>query len=412
MNQKPNRSLTPIVCGLLLMASQAAVQAQYDCTTNADGISITITGYTGPGGPLTIPTNINGLTVTCIGLGAFSENYSLTSVTIPGSVTCISNAAFGLCTNLTRVSMTNGLASIEYHAFVYCASLTNITIPGSVTNIGNSAFYSCTLLTQVKIPASVTNIGYDAFAENTSLTSVTIPVSFSSGDDIFYAFDYDPKLTIVTIDNGITSIPNGFFGGMYESDDLLASVSLPASVTNIADYAFNECSGLTNVTLSYGLTSIGSNAFGHCYDVTNLTIPASVTYIGASAFTACDYMYGDFFAGNAPTYPASSPPFDQIQTIYYLPGTTGWSNTYSGRPTVLWNPQIQTGDGSFGVQNNQFGFNITGTSNIPIVVEACANLASPVWIALQSLTLTNGLFYFSEPLQTNGSGRYYRISSP
>jgi hypothetical protein len=53
---------------------------------------------------LTIPTNINGLTVTCIGLGAFSENYSLTSVTIPGSVTCISNAAFGLCTNLTRVS--------------------------------------------------------------------------------------------------------------------------------------------------------------------------------------------------------------------------------------------------------------------------------------------------------------------
>ena len=64
------------------------------------------------------------------------------------------------------------------------------------------------------------------------------------------------------------------------------------------------------------------------------------------------------------------------------------------------------------MQNNQFGFNITGTSNIPIVVEACTNLASPVWTALQSLTLTNGLFYFSEPLQTNGSGRYYRISSP
>jgi hypothetical protein len=64
------------------------------------------------------------------------------------------------------------------------------------------------------------------------------------------------------------------------------------------------------------------------------------------------------------------------------------------------------------VHTNQFGFNITGTSNIPIVVEACTNLASPVWTARQSLTLTNGLFYFSEPLQTNGSGRYFRIRSP
>jgi len=95
-----------------------------------------------------------------------------------------------------------------------------------------------------------------------------------------------------------------------------------------------------------------------------------------------------------------------METIYYLPGTTGWSNTFSGRPTVLWNPQIQAGGASFGVQSNRFGFNITGTSNIPMVVEACTNLASPVWTPLQSLTLTNGLVYFSEPLQTNSSGRY------
>ena len=64
------------------------------------------------------------------------------------------------------------------------------------------------------------------------------------------------------------------------------------------------------------------------------------------------------------------------------------------------------------VQNNQFGFNVTGTVNIPIVIEACTNLANPVWTPLLTGTLTNGLLYFSEPLQTNLSGRYYRISSP
>jgi hypothetical protein len=45
-------------------------------------------------------------------------------------------------------------------------------------------------------------------------------------------------------------------------------------------------------------------------------------------------------------------------------------------------------------------------------VEACTNLATPVWTPLQTLTLTNGSFYFTEPFQTNSAARYYRISSP
>jgi len=55
---------------------------------------------------------------------------------------------------------------------------------------------------------------------------------------------------------------------------------------------------------------------------------------------------------------------------------------------------------------------ITGTTNIPIVVEACTNLASPVWTPLTNVNLTNGLFYFSDTQWTNYPGRYYRISSP
>jgi hypothetical protein len=95
-----------------------------------------------------------------------------------------------------------------------------------------------------------------------------------------------------------------------------------------------------------------------------------------------------------------------------LPGATGWSNTYAGLTAVLWNPLIQTGDGNFGVRANYFGFDIAGTANIPIVVEACDSLSGSVWTSLQSLTLTNGLFYFSEPVQAGIAGRYYRISPP
>ena len=83
------------------MTLPAAVQAQYNYTTNNG--AITITGYTGPGGAVTIPGTINGLPVTSIG----------------------------------------------DHAFYYCTNLTNVTIPNSVTNIGDYAFYYCTSLTSV-----------------------------------------------------------------------------------------------------------------------------------------------------------------------------------------------------------------------------------------------------------------------
>jgi len=30
--------------------------------------------------------------------------------------------------------------------------------------------------------------------------------------------------------------------------------------------------------------------------------------------------------------------YDKV-TIYHLPGTTGWSDTFGGRPTAIWNLQ-------------------------------------------------------------------------
>jgi hypothetical protein len=50
---------------LLLLMLPIVVQAQYTYTTNADN-TITITGYFGPGGAVTIPDIINGMLVTSI----------------------------------------------------------------------------------------------------------------------------------------------------------------------------------------------------------------------------------------------------------------------------------------------------------------------------------------------------------
>jgi hypothetical protein len=45
-------------------------------------------------------------------------------------------------------------------------------------------------------------------------------------------------------------------------------------------------------------------------------------------------------------------------------------------------------------------------------VEACTNLAHPVWQPLQTNTLTGGLAHFSDAQWTNYARRFYRISSP
>jgi len=136
---------------------------------------------------------------------------------------------------------------------------------------------------------------------------------------------------------------------------------------------------------------------------------------GEEAFGWCFRLTSVYFQGNAPIAVSSAfyipGAVYESATIYYLPGTSGWSNSCGGEPAVLWNPLIQTADGSFGVRTNQFGFNITGTPNIPVVVQAADSLANPVWTSLQSLTLTNGSYYFSEPFQPASPARFYRITS-
>jgi hypothetical protein len=103
---------------------------------------------------------------------------------------------------------------------------------------------------------------------------------------------------------------------------------------------------------------------------------------------------------------------DDEATVYYMAGTSGWGPTFAGRPAVLWNPQVQTSGSSFGVRTNRFGFNIAGTSNIVVVVEASTNLANPVWSALGTNTLSGGPFYFSDPQWTNYPSRFYRLRWP
>ena len=306
--------LLPLLLFLLL---PAAVQAlDYDYRTNNG--TITITGYTGSGGAVTIPSTIDDLPVTSIGDMAFFACFNLTSVTIPDSVTSIGFDAFLHCNNLTSVTIGKSVTSIGDAAFGDCNNLTHVTIPDSVISIAGYAFGYCTNLTSVTIGNSVTSIGNNAFWSS-GLTSVTIPDSVISIGG--YAFCYCTSLTSVTIGN---------------------------SVTSIGDTAFFDCTNLTCVTIPNSVTSIGDWAFATCTSLTNVTIGNGVTSIGDAAFGGCTGLCGVYFRGNAPSADASVFGGDNA-TVYYLPGTTGWGTTFGGLPTALWTGTV-TGCCSVSVQ--------------------------------------------------------------
>jgi hypothetical protein len=446
-----NVSLHPCVFAFLLLASPLA-QAQFTWTTNADN-TITLTGYTGPDGSVAIPENITGLPVTGIGDYAF-DNTSLISVTIPGSVTDIGDGAFADCTNLTTVAIPNSVTTIGDDAFGNCSSLTGITvdpansfysstngvlfdkpqttlvqypggvnegytIPNSVTSVRYAAFEG-SALTNITIPDSVTNIGAGApFAGCVGLTAISV-----DGQNSFYS-----SVNGVLFDKSQTTLiqfPQGE-AGVY---------AIPGSVTSIGVSAF-EGSDLSSVTIPGSVTNIGVQAF-YASSLANVIIGNGVTTIGDDAFASCSNLRSALFKGNSPAFGYNVFPwfytisnratvYVPVTTLYFLPGSfwpdpwwhLGYLPMSSFYGTLNFplvelerNPLIQTGDGSFGVQNGQFGFNITGTADIPIVVEACSNLANPVWTPLAAMTLTNGSVYFSEPVQTNSPGRFYRIGSP
>ena len=133
-----------------------------------EGGNITINGYTGTGGAVTIPAAIHGYPVRIISAEAFHDR-NLSNVNIPNSVTHIGMRAFSQ-NGLTSVNIPSSVTYIGYAAFAWTL-LTSVNIPPSVTHLGSGAF-SWVPLTSVNIPSSITYIG--EFTFHPTLTSITI----------------------------------------------------------------------------------------------------------------------------------------------------------------------------------------------------------------------------------------------
>ena len=308
---------------------------------------------------ITIPNS-----VTSIGMGAFSLCRGLTSITLPfvgdkpheptdayqypfgyifsrsdqnsyieiteqyyygSDVSSPTKTTYYIPTSLKEVTITGG-SYIPYGAFYNCKNITSVTIPNTVTTIDSHAFYNCSNLTTT-IPYSVTSIGRHAFTGVKNLnygdyTGVTVDGNFIFSDaQKTQLIRYIGSATNVTVPSTVTSIAEGTFAGCSQIEE----ITLPFvgdkqhQPTDTYQYPFGYIFGKSSYTGStettqyyYGSTTeyessdtyyipanlkkvtingssyIPYNAFYYCEGLTSVTIGNTVTTIGDNAFYNCN----------------------------------------------------------------------------------------------------------------------------
>jgi hypothetical protein len=214
-------------------------------------------------------------------------------VEIEDGATNIGNRAFYWCSRLAYITIPNSITGIGSQAFYYCSSLTSVTIPVGVASIGTFAFSGCSGLTSIAIPASVTSIEDGAFYYCPGLASIEVEnanPSYSSADGVLFDREKTVLICWPTGKSGSYTVPGSVtdIGDWAFSDCTgLTSISIPNSVTGIGNSAFSDCTGLASVSVGNSVESIGYWAFYGCIGLTSVTLPESVTDIGSSAFSGC-----------------------------------------------------------------------------------------------------------------------------
>ena len=176
---------------------------------------------------------------------------------MPESVETIDKLAFSHMANLTNATFPAGCGI----TFSDCKNLKTAKITGNPTVIDNYMFYECSQLTDFEIPGSVKKIGYAAFY-NTALKEAVIPASVTEIDD--WAFGECQNLEKAVLSDGLKSIGGAAF---YECPELTDS-NIPDSVTTLGDFAFGWCPKLKDMTIPDTIDNFGKCVFANTPGVT------------------------------------------------------------------------------------------------------------------------------------------------
>ena len=262
-----------------------------------------------------------------IGQSCFSGS-ALISLEIPDSVLEIGSSSFSNLSSLKKVIFHEGLETISPVAFNECPLITELSLPSTLKNMqysfqgstlehleigGDGALFATSGSTYINnISAKNTvirggTIDNGAFYNNSTIENLALSGSVKlNGVRQFYSC---PKLSSVSLENGITRIP----AYCFSSCSKITEITIPASVTSIEESAFSDTS-LKNLEIANGVKFIWKLAFSNT-QLANVLIPASVIKIDKNAFST---KVTTNIALNKKTNEISGSPWGATGTITWL----------------------------------------------------------------------------------------------
>lgn len=327
-------------------------------------------------GSIIIPVSINvsgvDYTVTRIGknteenggLVCFRDGDQITSITIPEGIKEICNFAFYGCATLTSVDIPRGLTRIGIDAFCDCTSLTSIFFPGGdLVEIGDRAFLGCSALEEVGFndAHSLTTIGNFAFAD-TKLKRATIPSNVTTlGHGVYQR----TAIKELYIPDKVTSIGAALCGGCQDLEKIFVDWSNPKydsraesnaiietetntlittcktteiykTITKIGDGAYYG-STFTTFEVPENITAIGEWAFQDCSELSNLKIPTSVTTLGKCMLDHCSKLESVYVYYQEPIA-ITEDVFQTLDSKYDF-DKNEWINNYTFTDATLYVPK-------------------------------------------------------------------------
>ncbi len=196
---------------------------------------------------------------------AFEECYYMYGeLHLPSSLQEIGSGCFGRMNKLTgKMVIPAGIKEINGLSGTSC---TSVHLPEGLEIIGPETFWNTPIRGELHIPNTVKKIGHTAFC-NTDISHIHLP-------------------------EGLTEIPRNM---LQDCDNLIDTLVIPSTVTQIRDNAFEGCSKLTAIILPEKLEAIGglgyyewiSNVFAGCNSLNLLRCNAKVPPV----------IIGDVFAG-------------------------------------------------------------------------------------------------------------------